>query len=345
MTGSIEETINILRGISLQPHNTMAVASIADALVKVCNFEQLNAALEWAEQDKLSVLVLGEGSNTIFQSDYSGLVILNQIKGIQRLSESHDSVLLKVGAGENWHQFVKYVVERGWHGLENLALIPGLVGAAPIQNIGAYGVELSQSLHSVDYLDIASKELVTLNNKECRFAYRDSVFKHDLFDKVVITAVTFKLKKKAELNLAYPALQTYLQSAEIQSPTLKDVFTAVCAIRSNKLPSPKDLPNAGSFFKNPLVSESKHAKLKQQFPELVSFKVTGGYKLAAGWLIENAGWKQRKTDGVRVHLEQALVIINPQRLNGQAIVNLARSIQSDIKVRYDVILEIEPRLI
>lgn len=345
MSEITNESLTIERGACLQPFNTMAVAATANALVKVANIAQLSAALEWAEQHDLSVLVLGEGSNTIFKSDYSGLVILNEIKGIEILDDSYDSVLIEVGAGESWHKLVEHTVEHAWHGLENLALIPGLVGAAPIQNIGAYGVDVSHSLRTVEYVDIDSKTQHSLTNKQCQFAYRDSIFKLSLRDKTVITAVTFELSKKANLNLSYPALRSYLDQINIQSPSLKDVFRAICAIRKRKLPSPKDIPNAGSFFKNPLVSAAELAKLKQRFPELVSFKVNGGYKLAAAWLIENAGWKQREIDGVRVHQEQALVLINPNRLNGQAIVNLAQCIQSDIRVRYEVVLDIEPRLI
>lgn len=337
--------LDIEKNVSLQPFNTMAVPAVAKFLVTVDSVKQLKAALVWAEQQSLSALVLGEGSNTIFEADYSGLVILNRIKGIELLSESEDSVTLKVGAGENWHQLVAYSIEQSWYGLENLALIPGLVGAAPIQNIGAYGVEISQSLRTVEYLDIDSKTEVKLTNSECQFAYRDSIFKRDLLDKTAITAVTLELQKNADLNLSYPALQEYLDKKNIDSPLQTDVFTAVCDIRRRKLPSPQSIPNAGSFFKNPLVSDSKLDKLREKFPDLVSFQVEGGHKLAAAWLIEDAGWKHQQINGVGVHKDQALVIINPQCLSGETIVNLARRIQSDIKDKYRVVLEIEPRLI
>ena len=235
--------------------------------------------------------------------------------------------------------------DRSWHGLENLALIPGLVGAAPIQNIGAYGVEISQSLRSVEYLDIESKTVHQLSNNDCQFAYRDSIFKQGLLDKAAIMNVTIELQKKADLILDYPALRDHLSRANIPAPQQSDVFKAVCDIRSAKLPAPEIIPNSGSFFKNPLVSDKKFSELKQEFPELVSFKVADGHKLAAAWLIENAGWKHQEIDGVSVHQDQALVIINPQRSHGEIIVNLAQRIQSDIKVKYKVVLEIEPRLI
>ena len=344
-TETSEYPIEIKQNVSLQPFNTMAVAATARSFTTIDNVSQLKSALAWAERRNLSVLVLGEGSNTIFQSDYLGLVILNRIKGVTVLSESDHEVLVKVGAGENWHHLVEYTVEQSWYGLENLALIPGLVGAAPIQNIGAYGVEVSQCLHSVDYIDIDSRVERQMTNKECQFAYRDSIFKSDLLDEVVITGVSFKFNKSASLNLSYPALRAYFEQLSIARPKQRDVFSAVCNIRSSKLPSPKDIPNAGSFFKNPLVSSAELEQLKQKFPDLVSYKANGAHKLAAAWLIENAGWKHREIDGIRVHQEQALVIINPKCLNGRAIVNLARSIQSDIKERYRVVLEVEPRLV
>jgi len=343
--GTAEKILNIEKDVSLQPFNTMAVTAYAQSLVMIEHVSQLKAALVWAEQRDLSVLVLGEGSNTIFQSDYSGLVILNRIKGIEILSESEASVLLKVGAGVNWHQLVEHTVNQAWSGLENLALIPGLVGAAPIQNIGAYGVEISRSLRTVEYIDIESKNEYQLTNNECQFSYRDSIFKRKLLDKTAITAVTIELQKGGDLNLSYPALQTYLDQKNIESPKQLDVFRAVCEIRRRKLPVPETIPNAGSFFKNPFVTDDKLAKIKEEFPEIVSFKVEGGHKLAAAWLIDHAGWKQQQIDGVSVHQEQALVIVNPLRLSGESIVNLARRIQSDIKVRYRVELEIEPRLI
>ncbi len=344
-TESLEQSLNIQRDVCLQPFNTMAVAAKAKFLVTISDAQQLKLALSWADERQLSIVVLGEGSNTLFRSDYTGLVILNRIKGIELIDESQNWVLLKIGSGENWHELVEHSVARSWCGLENLALIPGLVGAAPIQNIGAYGVEISDYVHSVEYVDIESKRRHRLSNQKCEFAYRDSIFKGSLFDQAVIISVSLKLAKKAQLNLTYPALQTYLKEADIKSPAQADVFNAVCDIRSSKLPSPEDIPNVGSFFKNPLVTAAELAKLKQQYPNLVSFKTQGGYKLAAAWLIENAGWKQQELDGVRVHQDHALVIVNPKRKNGLAIVNLAQRIQSDIKAKYKVVLEIEPRVI
>ena len=192
--------------ISLQPYNSMAVQVSACALVTVESLSELNEALDYAQAHELEVLVLGEGSNTLFENNYTGLVVLNRIKGIELLEEDADAVSVRVAAGENWHEFVRYSIGQGWFGLENLALIPGLVGAAPMQNIGAYGVEVKDSLISVDYLDIASRESVALSNADCRFAYRESIFKHELAAKVVITSVTFGLSKKPNVNISYPAL-------------------------------------------------------------------------------------------------------------------------------------------
>jgi UDP-N-acetylmuramate dehydrogenase len=284
--------------------------------------------------------VLGEGSNTVLKSDFAGLVILNRMMGIEIDYESSEVVEITVGAGENWHQLVDYTVQKKWGGLENLALIPGLVGAAPIQNIGAYGVELKDSLLEVLCVDRASGECFSLSNEECHFAYRDSIFKQLLCDKVVITAVRFRLFKDTARTLSYPALE-----AEVGVDTsLRNVFETVCAIRRQKLPDPNTIPNAGSFFKNPVVSASQHTQLKQRYPDLVSFEFGTGYKLAAAWLIDRAGWKKKSLDDVHVHQHQALVICNPMHRSGQAVLALAFSIQQDIRQHFGVELEIEPRI-
>jgi len=288
----------------------------------------------------LPVLVLGEGSNTIFVQDYAGLVVLNQLKGIEVVSETADSVTVKVAAGEHWHSFVQHAVASGWYGLENLALIPGLVGAAPIQNIGAYGVEVKDTLSCVDYIDINSRERLSINNTDCAFAYRESCFKQDLAGKVVITHVTFTLSKHACVDVTYPALNKFLGS----QPTPQDVFEAVVKVRSEKLPLPEHIPNTGSFFKNPVVSKQIWQEIKKQNPDLVSFPVDGQFKLAAGWLIEQAGFKGRDHNGVTVYGKQALVLVNPLKRSGKDVLDFAEQIQQEIQNRFGVLLEIEPRI-
>jgi len=333
-------TIKVQYDASLQPHNSMAVPAKAHALVSISSVCELKQALGYAADNELPVLVLGEGSNTIFESDYGGLVILNRIKGIEVISEDQSSAVIRVAAGENWHKFVEYSISNGWYGLENLALIPGLVGAAPIQNIGAYGVEVKDTLMSVDYIDIASLEGSTRLNEQCDFAYRESCFKNELAGKVIIVSVTFRLLKEPNVDIHYPALLDCLPD----NPAPIDVFNTVIRVRQSKLPLPADIPNTGSFFKNPVVSDELHTTLKLDYPELVSYQVSDGFKLAAGWLIEKAGWKKQQYSGVRVHDKQALVLINPCKRPGSDVLEFARKIQNDIENRFGVTLEVEPRV-
>ena len=327
---------------ALQDYNTMAIPAMASNLVEVADVDELRQALTLAAQTEQTMLVLGEGSNTIFADDFSGMVILNRIKGVTILSESPDKVVLKVGAGESWHDFVAMAVERGWYGIENLALIPGLMGAAPIQNIGAYGVEIKDYLTGVEMLQISSGELVCLSSAQCEFAYRDSVFKHRLQGKSVITAVLLELSKRAELALSYPALKSYFSDVEKITP--EQVFHAVCEIRRDKLPDPAIIPNTGSFFKNPVVSSECYQVLVERYPDLISYASGNQHKIAAGYLIERAGWKDKEINGVTVHQAQALVIINPQKQNGAAVLAFASAIQADIKLKFGLDLEIEPRI-
>ena len=332
--------LEIKENVSLQPFNSMAVSANAVALATAKSLDDVYQALEYARQKQLSILVLGEGSNTIFANDYQGLVILNRLKGIELIEQDDRSVTVKVAAGENWHEWVAYSIEMGWYGLENLALIPGLVGAAPMQNIGAYGVEVKDTIVNVEYLEVNTGEKKNLTNDDCHFLYRESVFKNELAGKVIITSVTFTLFKNEAVNISYPALASCFD----QLPSPQQVFEAVCAIRKSKLPLPSRIPNTGSFFKNPTVNDLQHDKLKLKYPNLVSYKSVGGYKLAAGWMIESAGWKKKCLNKVSVHEQQALVIINPEKQSGAAVLNFAIKIQQDIVEKFGVTLEIEPRI-
>lgn len=333
--------LKIKENASLQPFNSMAIPVNAKALTTASSLQKLYQALDFARQKQLSILVLGEGSNTVFENDYQGLVVLNRLKGIDLIHQDSSSVTVKVAAGESWHELVAYSIEQGWYGLENLALIPGLVGAAPMQNIGAYGVEVKDTIVHVEYLEISTQEQKSLTNEECCFSYRESVFKNELFGKVIITSVTFCLSRKPVFNLSYPALATYFEGIE---PSSEQVFKAVCAIRKSKLPLPSQIPNTGSFFKNPIVSDQQHKMLKLKFPDLVSYKSGSKYKLAAGWMIEAAGWKKKCSNDVCVHQHQALVIINPKKQSGIAVLNFAINIQNDIAEKFGIVLEIEPRI-
>lgn len=325
----------------LSAHNTLAIPAQAKELHTAHTTQELQALIAQAQQKKLPFLVLGEGSNTVFLGDFNGAVILNRLSGIELVAEDQDTVTVKVAAGENWHGFVEYCVDQHWCGLENLALIPGTVGAAPIQNIGAYGVEVKDTINAVNVFDVNSGQHATLSNQECEFAYRESRFKKDWAGNKIITSVTVSLSKHKNLELSYPALSQNLN----ENSSVRDVFAEVVNIRSAKLPDPQKIPNAGSFFKNPVVGVGQYERLKQRYPDIVSFKHGEKLKLAAAWLIEQAGWKQKNIFGVMVHQQQALVVINPNRQTGAAIQQFAQAIQLDIKQRYDVVLEIEPRLI
>ena len=328
----------MIKQADLQSLNTLAIPARAQFLQYVENLEELHAALDFARRQRLKTLVLGEGSNIVLSGDYSGLVICQRIKGIEEIDRHGDQILIRVAAGENWHQFVEYCLEQGWYGLENLALIPGLVGAAPIQNIGAYGVELKDIFSSLEYIDIQTGESHRLQNHECQFAYRHSIFKGFLKDRVVITHLTVKLSTKAKVVLEYSALSELVGN----KATPIDVFQAVCELRKAKLPDPANVPNAGSFFKNPVVDHRQLEKIKAKYPNVVSFPFEGSFKLAAAWLIEHRGWKDRCHAGVQIHKNQALVIINPESASGDEVLNFAQQIQRDIHSNFDVSLEIEP---
>lgn len=337
-----QSSLEVQQDVSLTSYSGMATPCRARYLVHVSSIESLVAALTLARNRKLQWRVLGEGSNTVFIRDFDGLIIVVQMLGIRVEEESTTQVKISVAAGENWHALVQLCVKNGWYGLENLALIPGLVGAAPIQNIGAYGVELKQFVDAVSYYDVSRQQHIQLLNQDCGFAYRDSIFKRKLSDRAVITRLWLTLSKRPLVNLSYVALADMFKD---DTPTPEQVFDAVCTIRMQKLPLPSDIPNCGSFFKNPLVSHALYEGLVRRYPDIVGYAANDGYKLAAGWLIEKAGWKQKQIQGVRVHQHQALVVINPEKAEGQHIASFAKAIQRDIEQRFGVMLEIEPNLI
>lgn len=324
----------------MQSRNTLAVPVMARYCCRTASLAQLKAGLSFAQERQLDVLVLGEGSNTVFTQDFNGLVLLNRLQGIEKLSEDNDSVTIDVAAGENWHQFVDYCLYQGWFGHENLALIPGLVGATPIQNIGAYGVEVKDTIQAVSYIELATGDIHRISKSECQFGYRDSIFKHQLNAKTIIVSVEFQLSKTSTKQLAYPALANQFDF----DPSPRDIFNRVCEVRRAKLPMPNEIPNAGSFFKNPIVSREQFSALQQDYPAIVGFEVAGGIKLAAAWLIEQRGWKDREIAGVKVHQQQSLVITNPMHRTGNDILKLAAAIQEDLEMSFGVSLEIEPRI-
>jgi len=338
-------SLAIEKDVSLKAYNTLAVDVAARFFVAVHSFKELQEALAWAQQHNMPVFLLGGGSNLVLTADLDMLVIHLQLHGIQVLSDDAECARIEVQAGENWHAFVQWSLAQGFSGLENLSLIPGNVGAAPVQNIGAYGVELKDHLESVLVYDRGTQQTQCLTAEQCQFAYRDSVFKRESGRRVILSVI-FKLPKQAALQLDYGHLRDYLAQQQITQPTALDVSRAVCEIRAEKLPDPAELANTGSFFKNPVVSAEHAQQLKQSYPNIVNFPQDDGQvKLAAGWLIDQAGWKGVRQGDAGVHAKQALVLVNYGSATGQQILELAAQIQADIFQRFAVDLEIEPNVI
>ena len=338
-------SVLIKEHVSLKGYNTLGVDVAARFFVAVQSLEQLQDALAWAQQRKVAVFLLGGGSNLVLTADLDMLVIHLQLQGISILSEDAEYARIEVQAGENWHAFVQWSLAQGFSGLENLSLIPGNVGAAPVQNIGAYGVELKDHLESVFFYDRETQQTQRLITAECQFAYRDSLFKRESGRRVILSVI-FKLPKVAVLRLDYGDLQGYLAKQQVMQPTPQDVSRAVCEVRAEKLPDPSKLANTGSFFKNPVVSAAHAKQLKQSYPNIVNFaQGDGQVKLAAGWLIDQAGWKGVRQGDAGVHAKQALVLVNYGTATGKQILELAGQIQADILQRFAVELEIEPNVI
>ena len=315
-------------------------------LGRFTSVEQLRRLLQEPSLNGLPRLILGGGSNLLFTRDFPGVVLLNEIPGITEARSDADHVLITAGAGVLWHDLVLHTVALGLGGLENLSLIPGKVGAAPMQNIGAYGVELKDSFVSLEALRIADGEMVTFDRDACAFGYRESFFKREGRDRYVILNVTFRLDKKPTLRLSYGTIQQELNERGITSPTIADVSNAVIAIRRSKLPDPAVIGNAGSFFKNPVVTKDAFERIKQQHPDVVGYPAGQDHmKLAAGWLIERAGWKGHRTDGYGVHKDQALVLVNYGGAEGRAIFDLSTHILEDIHSKFGVDLEREVNII
>ncbi|MDB5257868.1 MAG: murB [Chitinophagaceae bacterium] len=307
---------------------------------------ELRALLTDRRISEEPLLILGGGSNILFTEDFEGVVLKNNIKGIHIVEESNDSILVDVGAGENWHQFVLHAVDNGWAGIENLSLIPGSVGASPIQNIGAYGVEVKDVITSVEAVNVHTKESRQFSNAECLFGYRDSIFKREEKGKWIITKVRFALKKNAALNTTYGAIKDTLDKMGISVPSIKDVSQAVIAIRQSKLPDPAQIGNAGSFFKNPEISINQLHSLKENYPAIVSYPIDATkVKVPAGWLIETAGWKGKNFGSYGVHKDQALVLVNYGNADGNDIKQLAQSIKHSIWETFGIQLETEVNII
>ncbi len=336
--------MHIEYGADLAPLNTFRVPARASALLRLRSPGEARDLLRRPALLARPVLVMGGGSNLLFTADWEGLVVLPQMLDREIIETQGDTVTVAGGAGESWDGFVRWTLGLGLGGLENLALIPGTLGAAPIQNIGAYGVELRDSLLWVETLDLRGGRAERFYNADCGFAYRDSVFKREP-GRRLITRVAFRLSRKPELELDYGEIREELAAGKIADPTAAQVAAAVSAIRRRKLPDPAQIGNAGSFFRNPVVPEAQAARLREEHPAMPQFAAYGGVKIPAGWLIEACGWKGRRSGDAGVHAGHALVLVNHGRATGSQIASLAQQIQASVADRFGITLEPEVRIV
>lgn len=330
----------IKKDISLKPYNTFGIDVSASYYAKANTVEKILYAINFASYNKLPVFIIGGGSNVLLTKNLEGVVISPVIQGIQLQQDDENEMVFRVGAGVVWDKFVEFAVNNNLGGVENLSHIPGLVGAAPIQNIGAYGVEAKDTIVKVEAIELATRKLIELNASECEFGYRDSIFKCQQKGKLVITHVWFKLSKKPQYVLEYGNLAD--ETNKIGEVSLQNVRKAVISIRTQKLPDPAVIGNAGSFFKNPVVNVSHFETLKQNYPDIPSFPLSDEFvKIPAGWLIEKAGWKGKRIGSCGVHDKQALVLVNHGGATGSDILDLAARIEQSIKELFGIELERE----
>lgn len=334
--------MQVQKQADLSSLNTLQLCSTAELMVDLFSPQDLLSVIQNPQLKSLKWNILGGGSNLVLPSLIQGLVLRPLNQGQELLREDADHWFVKAQAGTNWHDFVQWTLQQGFYGLENLSLIPGTVGAAPIQNIGAYGVEVKDTLWEVHALDLNSGQSRIFQNSECHFSYRDSFFKQEGAGKYLIWEVIFKLPKKHKLHLDYGDVRKELEKQNIVDPTPRDVAAAVISLRQSKLPDPKVIGNAGSFFKNPIVSKAQREDLLKKFPDLVSYPYLDQYKLAAGWLIDRSGWKGKKLGPVGMYEKQALVLVNHGGGNAEDVLKLAREVAKDVKERFGVLIEPEP---
>jgi UDP-N-acetylmuramate dehydrogenase len=348
-----------LENQSLKPFNTFGIDARARYLAAFGTAEELGALLDWAADRLIDVqrgatgvqekrmIVLGGGSNVLFTKDVDGLVLRNGIRGIELVDEDEDYVYVRAGAGEVWQQFVEYCIGRGWAGVENLSLIPGSVGAAPMQNIGAYGVELKEVFYELEAWHIAERKSYTFSVNDCAFGYRESIFKRQYRGQFVILGVTFRLAKKPAFHVSYGAIKEELERMGVRELSIRAVSDAVTAIRRSKLPDPAVLGNAGSFFKNPTIPDEQFDVLQAEYPDIVGYHSTGTdtTRLPAGWLIEQCGWKGFRRGDAGVHARQALVLVNYGGATGQEIYELSQEVLESVQEKFGVELEREVNII
>jgi UDP-N-acetylmuramate dehydrogenase len=333
--------MNILENISLKAYNTFGIDKKAKYFSIAHNLEDLKELLKWAKSNEEKVLILGGGSNILLTQDLDCLVIKIEILGITLLEETPDEVLIEVGAGVIWHDLVLYTIDQNWGGIENLSLIPGTVGASPMQNIGAYGVEIKEVFENLKALDRNDFSIRKFESPDCNFGYRESIFKHEMKDQFIIYSVTFRLQKSPDFKITYGAIQQTLQEKGVKELNLKAISDAVISIRQSKLPDPKEIGNSGSFFKNPTIPDSEFEKLKEKYPDIPGYKNEGGTKVPAAWLIEQAGWKGKRFGDVGVHQNQPLVLVNYGNGSGEEIVALSKKIQMSVFDKFQIELSPE----
>ncbi len=337
--------MQLLDDISLKPFNTFGIDVHARYFAEAQSEEDIIKLAGNLREDYQPLLILGGGSNILFTKDFPGTILKISTKGIFVIKENEDFVWVKTSAGENWDDFVKYCVNNGWGGVENLSAIPGNAGTSPVQNIGAYGVEMKDTFSELETFDLESKGKKIFTKKECEFGYRESIFKSKYKNRYIILSVTFLLKKKPDLSLDYGNIREELTVMKVNQPGIADVREAVCRIRSRKLPDPAVIGNAGSFFKNPIILPEQFEILKQSFPGMVSFLQDGKIKLAAAWLIEQCGWKGKRVGNAGVHSTQPLVLVNHGNSTGDEILNLGENIRKSVYEKFGIRLETEVNVI
>jgi UDP-N-acetylmuramate dehydrogenase len=333
--------LSIQENISLRPYNTFGIEAKARYFAEINQLTDVQIALELMNPQNIPLLILGGGSNVLFTKDFEGLVLKMNMRGVEIINENTEHVWLKVGAGEGWHNFVKYCLSNNYGGVENLSLIPGTVGASPMQNIGAYGVELKEVFEELEAFHLQTLEIHRFNNTQCEFGYRESIFKREEKGNYLILSVTFKLSKNPCLNLSYGAIQEVLDEMQVANPTIQDVSKAVVQIRTSKLPNPAEIGNAGSFFKNPTIPTNQFQELLEKFPQIPSYPTENAVKIPAGWLIEQAGWKGYRNADAGVHTKQALVLVNYGNAKGLEIKKLSKKIQESVQEKFGILLSTE----
>ncbi|ELR71568.1 UDP-N-acetylenolpyruvoylglucosamine reductase [Fulvivirga imtechensis AK7] len=339
--------MQIQKKISLKPLNTFGLEAKAKLFVEVSTIDELREALASDEARDNEIMILGGGSNILLTQDFDGLVIKNSINGKEVIHETEDFVLAKIGAGENWHEFVRYALDQEWGGIENLSLIPGTVGAAPMQNIGAYGVEIKEVFEYLEAVNIESGDIEKFNKDQCRFGYRESIFKNKAKGKYVIAYVVLKLtKREHQLNTSYGAIYQTLEEMKAKKPTIRDISDAVTKIRQSKLPDPAKIGNAGSFFKNPTIDKIQYEELKTEYPDIPGYELPDdNVKVPAAWLIEQCGWKGVQRGEIGVHKNQALVLVNYGGGKGSDLKALAEEIKDSVIKKFGIELNQEVNII